>query len=163
MILIINICKQKLHYYEFVKPIEDILKKNEFEFFTKHYKDIEKTDLDKAEKVIICGTSLKDNDFLENREKFEWLKDFRKPVFGICGGSHIIGLFLGKELKKEKEIGLKKINIEKGFLGTKGNLRVYHLHRFSVLPETFHKDNFYATLFHPEVRNKQMIIGFCGL
>ena len=64
MILIVNVCKEKLHYYEFIKPIEEILKKNEIKFVTKHYKDISKSDLKECEKIIICGTSLRDNQFL---------------------------------------------------------------------------------------------------
>lgn len=160
MILIINICKEKLHAHEFVKPIEKILNRNKFKFLTKHYNKITKKDLDKADKVIICGTSLRDNEFFRDINKFSWIKDFGKPVFGICGGAHIIGTILGHTKKLRKEIGLKNISIKKEFLGVKGNLEVYHLHQFSVLPEVFHEKNLYATLFHPEVRNENMIASF---
>ena len=51
MILIINICKEKLHFYEFVKPIEDILKKNKIKFFTRHYKKLKQGDLANAKKI----------------------------------------------------------------------------------------------------------------
>ena len=71
MILIINICKEKLHYYEFVKPIEDIVKAYELKYFTKHYKEIGKKDLNKCSKIIICGTSLKDNEF-SDKKNFAW-------------------------------------------------------------------------------------------
>jgi GMP synthase-like glutamine amidotransferase len=91
------------------------------------------------------------------------LKNFDKPVLGICGGSHIIGLILGNKLKNKKEIGLKEINVKKEFLGIKGKRKVYHLHKFYSLPEIFNHQNFYATLFHPEVRNKEMIRNFCNL
>ncbi len=161
MILLINICKEKLHFYEFVKPIEDILSKNKIRFFTKHYKEIDKKDLEKADKIIICGTSLKDNEFLNYMDKFQWIKDYKKPIFGICGGAHVIGLILGNKLKKIKEIGLKKIFI-KNFLGINEEREVYHLHQFYVLPEIYNKGNIYATLFHPEVRNKDIIVNFCN-
>lgn len=160
MILVINICKEKLHELEFVKPIEDILKKNNTKFVTKHYKKLKENDLKKAEKIIICGTSLKDNNFLNDIRLFSWIKDFKKPIFGICGGSHIIGLILEYKLKKNKEIGLKEINIDEEFFGIKGKISVYHLHGLEVLPEVYHKDNIYATVFHPEVRNKNMIENF---
>ena len=45
MILIINICKEKLHELEFVKPIESILRKNKINFKTKNYKEIKKKSL----------------------------------------------------------------------------------------------------------------------
>ena len=75
MILIVNICSEKLHYYEFVKPIEDILKNKDIKFFTKPYKKITEKDLKKADKIIICGTSLRDNEFLKNFNKFKWIKE----------------------------------------------------------------------------------------
>ncbi len=159
MLLVISICKEKLHELEFVKPIEDILKNQNIKFFTKNYLDLKSSDIEKADKIIICGTSLKDNEFLKHLDKFQWIKNYNKPIFGICGGAHVIGLVLGYKLKKKEEIGLKDL-ILNGFLGMKGKLQVYHLHQFYVLPEVFHKDNIYATLFHPEVRNKNLIIEF---
>ncbi len=160
MILIVNICSEILHYYEFVKPVEDILINKGIKFFTKHYKKINENDLKKADKIIICGTGLKDNDFLRDIRRFEWIKNYKKPIFGICGGAHIIGLIFGGKLKEKKEIGLKKTKIN-NFLDISGEKEVYHLHQFYVLPEIYHKENIYATLFHPEVRNKDIIANFC--
>ena len=162
-VLVINICKDPLHYYEFVRPIEDILRKEGISYRTRKYDEIRDSDMKSADKMIICGTSLADNDFLENTEMFQWIKRFSKPVLGICGGSHIIGLMLNKKIQKKEEIGMKRIRITKGFLGTKGEIEVYHLHKFQVLPEIFHKKNLYAVLFHPEVRNKGMVVEFARM
>ena len=106
MILIVQICKEILHYLEFVKPIEDVLRKNNIEHEIVRYKNLTKKKLSQSEKVIISGTSLKDNKFLENIEHFKWIKEYDKPILGICGGMHIIGLLFGGELKKKQEIGL---------------------------------------------------------
>lgn len=165
MILVVNICKEKLHYFEFVRPVEEALAESKAEFFTKHYRDLKERDIKKADKIIICGTSLNDNDFLRDLEKFTWLNDFKNPVLGICGGSHIIGLLQGQKLKKDLEIGLKEIKLKEDFLGIKKGekLNVYHLHGFSALPEIYHKDNYYAVTFHPEVRNRKIIENFAGL
>jgi len=163
MILLINICKEKLHFYEFVKPIEDILKKEKIKFITKNYSEISNKEIINSSKIIICGTSLKDNKFLNNMKKFNWIKNYKKPILGICGGAHVIGLVLGYELKKKTEIGLKYMDLKKSFLGVKGKKQVYHLHQFYTFPKVFHKRNFYTTLFHPEVRNKEMILNFARL
>ena len=162
MILIVNICKENLHYLEFVKPVGDILKINKIKFKTKHYKNINEDDIKNADKIIICGTSLADNKFMEDIKKFNWIKFYNKPILGICGGAHIIGLVLGYKLKKKKEIGLKEIEIKEEFLGIKGKRQVYHLHQFYVLPEIFKHEirPIYAVLFHPEVRNKELILKF---
>lgn len=178
MILIINICKEKLHYYEFVKPVEDILKENNIKYFVKCYGGINKKDFDKATKVIICGTSLYDNEFMKHINKFKWILDFNKPVLGICGGMHVLGKLLHGKLKEETEIGFYRENFEKEFLGLLNGQEVYHLHNYYIdfknlnefevysdnkIPQAIkHKEKaIYGVLFHPEVRQKQLILEFC--
>lgn len=163
MILLISTCAEKLHELEFVKPIEDVLEKNNFKYQTIHYSKLTDNDLKKAEKIIICGTSLKDNEFMNHINKFEFIKTTQKPVLGICAGAHMIGILFDYKLKKKKEIGLKKLLLKKEFLGLKGEKQVYHLHNFQVLPETWrHKTKeIYSVLFHPEVRNKNLVVNFC--
>jgi len=178
MILIINICKEKLHYFEFVKPIADVLIKNDLRYITKHYNDIDEKDLKKADKIIICGTSLKDNQFLEDINKFKWIKYFKKPIYGICGGMQIIGLIFKGKLKEKLEIGLNRIKFCSDFYNSCENQEVYQLHNnyiefsklFHVMAENdvvqavkHNEKEIYGVLFHPEVRNKWMIERFCSL
>jgi anthranilate/para-aminobenzoate synthase component II len=180
MILIINICKEKLHYYEFVKPILDILDSNKIKYFVKNYKEVDDNDLKRCEKVIICGTSLYDNEFIESTDKFKWILGFPKPVLGICGGMQIIGVIFGGKLKNKTEIGYYEENFKSEFLGLNGKCQVYHLHnnyaKFSKLKmfDIFcgkeitqavkHKEKeIYGVLFHPEVREKGLIVNFCIL
>jgi len=164
-ILIINVCKEKLHYFEFVKPIEDILTKAGTKFYTKNYKDLREHDWKHADKIIITGTSLKDNDFLSGLEKFSWLNDYEKPVLGICAGSHIMGLMQGEKLEKNSEIGLKELSFDKDFLGIEhgDKIPVYELHNWTVLPKVYVNDNHFACVFHPEVRNRKIIENFAEL
>ena len=100
MILIISICKEKLHYYEFVKPICDILDSNGMKYFLKSYLDIKDSDLLKSTKVIICGTSLYDNEFIKHLDKFKWILKYNQPLLGICGGMQIIGLIFGGKIRR---------------------------------------------------------------
>jgi GMP synthase (glutamine-hydrolysing) len=175
MILIISTCQEKLHEYEFVKPIENIIVGD---FFVKKYNEVSGKDLKKADKVIISGTSLRDNFVLQKLDNFNWLKTFDKPVFGICAGHHIIQLVFGAKLMKTQEIGVVDVDFEKDFFGLVGKQKVYSLHgRFSLSSEfeifgktqecvhaVKHKDKeIYSTLFHPEVYNKEIIEKFCGL
>ena len=176
MILIINVCKEKLHYYEFVKPVEDVLKKN---FVTKHYMELTEKDLEKCSHVIICGTSIKDNQFLEDIDKFSWVKDFEKPFLGICAGFQILGAVYGGKVKNHLEIGFFHEGFKKPFLGFEEEVEVYHLHNnymdFSKLKEfevystskisqavKHLKKEHYGVLFHPEVRQKEMILNFAN-
>lgn len=190
MILLVETCTERLHYFEFVKPVEDILKKNKIKFFTKHYLDLREGHLKNAEKIIICGTSLKDDLFIKDLNYFLWIKDCRKPILGICAGMQVIGLVFELQrqvksldiqsnfshiLKKKIEIGYYHETFE-NFLGLEGEQEVYHLHNnYVIFPREFeeftkskinqavkhkHKE-IYGVLFHPEVRQKDLIKNFC--
>mgnify|MGYP001570617223 CR=1 FL=1 len=181
MILIINLCKEKLHYYEFVKPVEDILKDKGIKFFTKNYRKISEADLKKSDKIIICGTSLMEWSYLNdaNFPKFNWIKDFDKPILGICAGMQIIiKMFGGRIIFHREEIGFHNVKFTKEFLGVGGKISAYELHRFGVkkIRKNFipyatsnkgiqaikHRTKkIYGVLFHPEVRNKDIIANFC--
>jgi len=110
--------------------------------------------------------------------KFEWIKNYKKPVWGICAGMQIISLVFGGKKKKATEIGYYSENFKKSFLSLESEHEVYHLHNnYMTLPKDFeqfsdgkipqavkHKTKpMYGVLFHPEVRNKKMIEAFCKL
>ena len=170
-VLLINISNEKLHQLEFVKPIEDILRKNKITFKTAHYSKLK--NIEKYSKIIICGTSLKDNQYQEF--DFDWIKGFKGKILGICAGMQIIGLVFGGKIKKKTEIGYFKENFKKEFLGLNGGIEVYHLHNNYVsLPKDFEefsdskipqaikhdKKEIYGILSHPEVRNKGVFLNF---
>jgi GMP synthase (glutamine-hydrolysing) len=178
MILIIKTPNNSFHDLEFVKPIEDILKSHQINFKSVHYNKINEKLIKKADKIIISGTSLKDNKYLNYIKKFNWIKEFEKPILGICGGMHILGLIFKGKIKKYQEIGLKEVIFENDFLGFNGNHIVYELHNLNVLSKEFNvfatsknctqaikhnKKPFYGVQFHPEVRNKNLIINFTNL
>jgi anthranilate/para-aminobenzoate synthase component II len=199
MILIINICKEELHSFEFVEPVKSIIQDLEMDFFEKHYSQLNEKDLKKADKIIICGTSLFDNEFIKNINKFKWILEFNKPILGICGGMQIVGLIFGSKIRKMTEMGFYSEYFHKNFLGLNGKCEVYHLHNnyidFNKLKEfevycgkefrTSHSDlacpekkisksecsqavkhrekHIYGVLFHPEVRQKDLIKNFCWL
>jgi len=174
-ILILSIGESNLHFYEFVRPISQFLHYNKIRHFVRNYKDLPKLDLSKVKKIIIAGTTLKNNKFIKNIDKFERLKDFNGPILGICGGMQVLSLLYGGKLKKKQEIGFFKEKFNKDFLGMKGKKEVYHLHNnYATLPKDFnkytaskitqaikHKEKpIYGVLFHPEVRNKELIENF---
>lgn len=180
-ILLVNVCKERLHYYEFVKPIENILSKNFVSFFVKSYNEIKNENLKKASHIIICGSFLDDFGYEKDLRKFEWIKSFEKPILGICAGMQIIGSVFSGKSKKKTEIGFYSEDFKKEFLGLTGKQEVYHLHNNSidfkqlkefdifakslgVVQAVKHKEKeIYGVLFHPEVRQKDLIKQFVGL
>ncbi|MEM2131476.1 MAG: hypothetical protein QXM96_01815 [Candidatus Woesearchaeota archaeon] len=200
-ILIISTCQDKLSEEEFVKPIVDIIEKsnlsdnknNSNSYFVKsyleyqilHYKSFDKNLINliknSFDKIIITGTALKDNSYLDYIKNFQWLKekDFKKEVLGICSGMQIIGLVHGSKIIKSSFIGFNKAKtFEKNKLFS-GLFDVYEIHNNSITkPKDFialakiknrilaikHKEKeIYGLLFHPEVRNKEIIENFLKL
>jgi len=58
----------------------------------------------------------------------KWIKNYEKPILGICAGFQVICESYNFKTKKGIEIGLKSISFDKKFLGIKGVKQVYCLH-----------------------------------
>lgn len=162
--IIISTCEHKLHEYEFVKPIMDIFP----DARVVHYKELV-DEYETTDSVIIAGTSLKDMEYLKHLNKFEWLKTYKKLVVGICAGAQIIAKLHFADLTFGKEIGL--INLQ-GKSPFPEKFQAYALHKnsiresssFEILAkndkvQAFKIDNKTGLLFHPEVRNKELLKG----
>ena len=180
MILIVNVCKEKLSELEFVKPVQEILKRKGIQFFTKHYKELYEEDLMEADKIIICGTALKDFDYLENFSEFGWIKNCKKPLLGICAGMQLIGKTFGCEIFEKETIGQTdvKTSIQNDLIDEE-EFYAYFLNNKSVkLTQDFeilvrgkevegmikHKSKrIWGCLFHPEVMNSEIIVNFSEL
>jgi GMP synthase (glutamine-hydrolysing) len=177
MILIIDVCADRLSYFEFVKPIEDLVKKANTAFVTKHYTNIRQSDLGKAEKLIVCGTALKDFKYLADVEKFGWMEESFKPMLGICAGMQVLALVFGGKLIENTRIGRYSVNVlRENSLTSKNRFSSYFLNSKAVEPndnfETIaqsgtlkcmikHKQQtFYGCLFHPEAQNSEIITNF---
>ena len=164
-LLIINTCSNKLSEREFVFPFED---KNSR---TNHYSNLK--DLEWSDKILITGTALEDNEYLNNLYKFDWLKNVNKPVLGICSGAQIVTSVFGGKIIKNQEIGMVEVN---GNLFSKTKFQAYALHQngisnleeFDVLAKSKnsiqaikHKSkDIYGVIFHPEVRNEWVVEKF---
>ena len=180
--LIVDLCKDKnsLHYDEFVKPVEDIVEPNS-RYSTVHFKELPKEDLKQYKKIILCGVALKDFEYINNIEHFKNLKQTSSCILGICAGAHVIGKLYDCPMEEGKEIGLIKIDIKKQdkILQSTNLSEIYSLHSLYINPSNdfeiiatssnypqilkHKKKNIYAILFHPEVRNKEIITNFINL
>ena len=176
MILIISTCREKLSEYEFVNPIKRIAEKyGKVEII--RYDRVDKNVVKKYDRIIISSTVMKDFDYLNFIENFEWLKETDIPVIGICAGMQIISVVFDNKLKEKEIIGVKNVKIVKETkLSKKGEIRAYFV--TSKIPES--KNNIevlgllenenvffkiknkeiYGTAFHPEVLNKDILQNF---
>jgi len=177
MILIIdmNWKNDALGFYEFVLPIAAIAEKMD-ECTIKHYLEVTSHDLKQCNSIILSGTALKDTTTLSQPDKFTWLKETEKPVLGICAGMETIAVAYGMQLIKCLEIGMTNIISLKDNPLFSTDYKAYSLHSYCVEPtQDFevwaksskcaqaikHKNKkIYGILFHPEVRNQEIIKRF---
>jgi GMP synthase-like glutamine amidotransferase len=181
MILIIDMNYQRnsLAYFEFVLPLVEIAQ-GIGRCQVKHYTEVSEADFVECSHVVLSGTPLKDHTTLSEPEKFSWLKNFSKPLLGICAGMQTIAIVFGIPLIHQVEIGMTTVLTTKENPLFEGNFRAYSLHCFSVSREL---DEFevlgqselcvqafrhrqqptFGVLFHPEVRNKDILKRFLAL
>jgi GMP synthase-like glutamine amidotransferase len=183
MILLLDLCYEKdsLSKYEFVFPIGDTLRKAGARFEILHFTEMADDELGKFDKIILCGTALKDNIYADRIDMFSWLMRYDGPVLGICAGMQVISAIYGGAIVLKPAIGLERIEIviDTPLLDEPRQIEGYHLHNYGVtLPKEFllvagttqiveafkHRErSIYGIIFHPEVRNRWILERFAGL
>ncbi len=177
MILLVDMNSKRapLGFYEFVAPLIAIVEELD-DCVVKHYSKLKQQDLSSCSKLVLSGSALKDTVTLAQIDKFKWLGNFSKPVFGICAGMQTIGLFFGSRLEKCSELGMIQVKTLRANPLFSSSFEAYSLHNYAIQPSsTFevlaesvkcvqaikHKcREIYGVLFHPEVRNKEIIQQF---
>lgn len=184
-ILLVDSCYQpdSLSQYEFVHPVQRALERAGSSCQICHYNSVDEECLKGCDKIVLCGTALKDNGYLDHLDKYRWLEEGIKPVLGICAGMQVIASIFGGEIisRSEPAIGLEWIEVIRSspLLGPSRKIEVFHLHSHDVsLPDTFLSlagadeapEAFshcslpiWGLLFHPEVRNRWILECFANL
>jgi GMP synthase-like glutamine amidotransferase len=164
---------------EFVKPILSVVEPLE-PCTVKHYLDANLSDVENYSHIILSGTTLKDFEFLEHLECFQWIKNYSKPILGICAGMQTIIRLYDEKLLPCQQVGMTEITTTKPNPLFSGTFQAYSLHTYSIASEsqTFdaiaesakciqaiaHKQKpIYGVLFHPEVRNPDILKRFIEL
>lgn len=175
MIAIVSTCMYKLSEEEFLRPIVEIVRA------FGNYKIVrynEQLNFEVFSKVIICGTALRDIDYLKYIKNFECILNLNCDVLGICAGYHILAKLFNNKLEFIKKIGVYDVRVVKDNpLISKGTLKCYFLHTYALkrINERLkclalqndeicifkvRNRRFYGVSFHPEVLNSEMITNF---
>jgi GMP synthase (glutamine-hydrolysing) len=177
MILVVdmNFKKDSMGFNEFVSSIVAVVEESD-ECFVRHYLEVKQEDISNCSKIILSGSALKDNATLSQTERFEWIRECEKPILGICAGMQTTGLVFGARLETCMEIGMTQITMLSANALFSSSFKAFELHNYSIQPSTEfdvlaestkcvqaikHKQkDIYGVLFHPEVRNKEVIHRF---
>lgn len=183
MILLIDLSWEpdSLSHDEFVGPVARIVSRAGDEWREAHFTGISGEMLRDIWGVILCGTAVQDNFFAEDMAIFDWLRDIKIPVLGICAGMEVLCALHGGSLRPACEIGMSTIRIKQPdpLLPDKDSFEAYELHSFTCDPPANwivtavsdtcvqairHPDRaIFGVMFHPEVRNDHVVERFCRL
>ena len=174
-ILLISTFSDKLSEREFVHPIADIVNPEKYKIL--HYKECNKAIVSEFDKLLLCGTSLQDNQYQKDLEIFkELLSDYDKPVLGICSGMQIVASIFEERIVENVEIGMIDVQTLENNELCEGDFQAYSLHNYSVDKLKFfevlarsetsvqsishNSKQIFGVSFHPEVRNNKIIDNF---
>ena len=141
--------------------------------------------LNEFDAIIISGSPQGDDIVEHHQPYFQWIKEFEKPVLGICAGHHVTAFMHGaKYLRRiEAESGKTKIQVIQDdllFKNLPNPFTTYQMHNDSVtLPVGFihlakshtcfnqamkhEKKPLYTLQFHPEYFNPEVIRNFIDI
>ncbi|MCQ8903351.1 MAG: hypothetical protein NQU42_04585 [Methanothrix sp.] len=175
MILVLDLCYRagSLSRYEFVEPVAAALRRAGAEIDILHYRELD--DPSGYDKVVLCGTALKDRRCLDDAEQLSWIQEWKRPMLGISTGAALICSVLGGGVLPGVHIGMDDVRIiaETRLLGEPRKIPAFHLHSVrlalpSELIEVAEKCEafmcrdrpVYGLLFDPEVRNRWILDRF---
>lgn len=186
-ILIVSTCMDPLSELEFVKPLKSLLQRHGEKPRVVHYKRLDSKSVAKASKIIMSGTSLKDFDYLNHIDKFDWIPSVDIPVLGICAGSQVLGIIMGESLTETLLIGKHAVDpspakgnkeamqllppdpFEAYFLNSRCIANPSHFKVWATTvsgtPAVFKHERlpFIGCLFHPELLNPEILVKFTKL
>ena len=162
---------------EFVMPVKRIAERLE-PCSVVHYSEITHLKPARCSRVIITGTALMDHESLEKGD-FKWLETIQRPVLGICAGMQAIAKHFGSPMTRYPEIGMHKIQPVVRNRILRAEINAYLLHTVGVRPSRnfdviagssrcayaikHREKEIYGVMFHPEVRNPEIIENFISL
>ena len=183
MILLVDLCHRpgSLSRDEFVGPVARIVERAGEAWREVHFSGAGRADFTGIRGIILCGTALQDNVFSEQVALFAPLFETGLPVLGICAGMQALCLAFGGSLRPAGEIGMIKVRAElqEPLLGSPGEFEAFGLHSFACEPPRewivtavsdvcvqavrYPDRPIFGVMFHPEVRNDQVVERFCVL
>lgn len=176
MTLVIDLCSRALSRSEFVAPIVTIVGEGAR---VKGFAEVGPEEVESANAVIICGTALADDAYLDRQDAFGWLRGTSTPVLGICAGMQMVALHHGARIVGAPEIGMTRVEPVEDNPLVPAPMEAFGLHRhgledlheFRVLARSracvqaiAHRERpLYGVMFHPEVRRGNVVSRFLAI
>ncbi|MFT4310229.1 MAG: glutamine amidotransferase-related protein [Candidatus Woesearchaeota archaeon] len=158
MILIITTHSDALSYHEFVAPYTHHFKTHHITHYTTP------VDLSNITGIIITGNALQDNAHLQHNA--HWIWNAHIPIIAICAGAQLYVRDHHIPIIPKTRIGMHTIHHKNTTFEAymlHNNTLELHQHILMTVnnePVAWQIDNITLIMFHPEVRNMQLIDDF---
>jgi len=177
-VLVVSTCTESLSEAEFLAPLVRIVREAGKTIETRHLNNPGDVPVGVSH-ILLGGTTLQDDKYLKENIGIKSLLEANVPLLAVCSGMQLLAAVCGGEIITQREIDMVQImTITENPLFS-GNFEAFALHRhavepgpqFEVLAESKgcvqairHRDlPHYGVLFHPEVRNEQVVRNFLAL
>ena len=128
---------------------------------------------------MLGGTALQDDKYLKENTGIKPLLEADVPLLAICSGMQLLSAVCGGEIIIQREIGMVQVKTVAENPLCSGNFEAFVLHHRAIKPgpqfEVLAQSKscvqairncelpHYGVLFHPEVRNEQVVRNFLAL
>jgi GMP synthase (glutamine-hydrolysing) len=180
MILLVDLCYRdgSLAREEFVLPIARIVESVGERCRIVHFTRSPGSAARDCKGIILCGTPIMDNGFMDDPSLFSWVPGSGLPVLGICAGMEILTFLAGGTIISCPGIGMTGVRVTASDQLIPGirMFEAYELHdNACTLPpgyialaeserciQMFRDPDrpVYGVMFHPEVGNEWVVARF---
>lgn len=177
-VLLVSTCGELLSEAEFVAPLERIVRETGAMVETGRLGVLDGVPQG-ASHILLAGTALQDDQYLKEIDAVERLLGAGLPLLAVCSGMQLLAAACGGEIIAQREIGMVAVEtlVENPLCA--GRFEAFALHRHAVEPGPWlevlarsegcaqmvrHRElPAWGVLFHPEVRNEQLVRSFLAL
>ncbi|MEC8948610.1 MAG: gamma-glutamyl-gamma-aminobutyrate hydrolase family protein [Candidatus Thermoplasmatota archaeon] len=177
-VLIVSTCVEPLSEAEFIVPLARVIRDAGKTVESSHLNNLDSVPVGVSH-ILLGGTALQDDIYLKENPDIKPLLDADVPLLAICSGMQLLVAVCGGEIIIQREIGMVQVKTIAENPLCSGNFEAFVLHhraidpgpQFEVLAQSkscvqairHHELPHYGVLFHPEVRNEQVVRNFLAL
>ena len=177
-VLIVSTCAELFSEAEFVAPLVRIAREASTKIETRHLNDLDGVP-EGISHVLLAGTALQDDRYLKKITTVEPLLEADVPLLAVCSGMQLLAAACGGEIIMQRESGTGQVETLTENPRCSGNFEAFVLHHYTAEPGpqfemlaqskdcvqvVRHRElPHYGVLFHPEVRNEQLVRNFLAL
>ena len=177
-VLLVSTCAEPLSEAEFVAPLERIVRDAGTTVESCRLGTLNGVP-EGVSHILLAGTALQDDKYLKEIGAVERLLEAGLPLLAVCSGMQLLAAACGGEIIAQREIGMVAVEtlVENPLCA--GRFEAFALHRHAVEPgarlEVLARSEgcaqvvrhrelpAWGVLFHPEVRNEQLVRSFLAL